>query len=225
MNIVTFPANSKLFGSKMDDAKKKRAIQQAKNDKAADIYENIYTFIQDLELTVEYFNFLSMNTQEQQLYFSQDGHLVPTRENDDLVGPESLSTLQYTARFAYNGTTENHMANTAGEYKNISMNQLSTYAEIKSATPMPDRIEQYGDEYKNLYTNVNGTTFQNLTVSLDFPVQFSTDGIALNIDIDGSSSNVPLADPSTPIQFTSFDGTDLYLTINGTPRKITTAAP
>lgn len=174
------------------------------------------------EMTEDYFNFFSMNNQEMQMYLSQDGHLVPTRENAELVGNNSLSTTQYTARFAYNGTTDNHMANTAGEYKNLTMNKLSTRADIIAATPMPDRIEQYGDENKNLYTNVNGTTSQNLTVPTTYPVNFTTDGTNLFVNINGVASDVALSDPSIAIRFISFDGTNLVLTINGVPRTIAT---
>jgi hypothetical protein len=177
------------------------------------------------ELTEDYFNFFSMNNQEMQRYLSQDGHLVPTRTNSELVGNNSLSTTQYTARFAYNGTTDNHMANTAGEYKNLTMNKLSTRANILSMTPMPNRIEQYSDENKNLYTNVNGTTYQNLTVPTTYPVNFTTNGTNLIVNINGIISYVTLSDASIPIKFTSFDGTYLFLTINGIPRKIQTLAP
>ena len=140
-------------------------------------------------MSQEWTYFFSMNNQEQQRFFSQDGHLVPTRTSDEL---NTLSTTQYTARFAYNGTTENHMANVAGTYKNLTMNNLTTRSDIVAATPMPNRIEQYGDENKNLYTNVNGTTYQNLTVSLDYPVQFSTDGTNLFVDINGVTKQVTL---------------------------------
>lgn len=148
------------------------------------------------ELQIDYLNFFSMNNQEMQLFFSQDGHLVPTRTNAELVGDppssDSLSTTQYTARFAYNGDTDNHMANTAGQYKNISMNVLSTRSEIVAMTPMPNRIEQYSDEDKNLYTNVDGTTYQNLTVALTYPVNFSTDGTNLFVNINGTTKQVTL---------------------------------
>jgi hypothetical protein len=178
------------------------------------------------ELQEDYFNFLSMNNQESQLFFSQDGHLVPTRKNSELVGngtsTHGLSTKQYTARFAYNGDTDNHMANVAGQYKNITVNQLSTRAAIVSSTPMPNRIEQYGDENKNLYTNVNGTTFQNLTVPLTFPISFTSDGTNLLVNINGVSSDVVLSDPAIPMRFLSFDGTNLVVSINGVSRTITT---
>lgn len=140
-------------------------------------------------LSQEWTYFFSMNTQEQQRFFSQDGHLVPTRTDTEL---KALSTTQYTARFSYNGTTNNHMANVAGQYKNLTMNTLSTRAAIVAATPMPNRIEQYGDENQNLYTNVNGTTFQNLTVSLAFPMNFSTDGTNLFATINGVTKQVTL---------------------------------
>lgn len=169
------------------------------------------------QLREEYFHFFSMNTQEQQLYFSQDGHLVPTRTTSDL---NTLSTEQYTARFAYNGTTENHMANVAGIFKNLTLNQLSTRSSILSMTPMPNRIEQYGDENQVLYSNVNGTIFQNLTVSTAFPMQFSTDGTNSFLNVNGSNANVPTANVAIPLQFTSFDGTYLYLNIAGNPHKI-----
>lgn len=173
--------------------------------------------------------YLSMNTQEQQRYFSNDGHLVPTRQNTELVGDgkedTGLSTTQYTARFAYNGDTDNHMANTAGEYKNLTMNKLTTRADIVSSTPLASRIEQYSDENKLLYTNVNGTIYQNLTVPLTYPMNFATDGTLLTVNINGVNSDVPLADPTIPITFTSFDGTYLFLTIGGVPRKILTDAP
>ncbi len=209
MNVLTFPSTSKPL----------------KVSSKLKVSPQLNSLVGEMELNEDFFNFFSMNTQEQQLFFSQDGHLVPTRTNDELVGPNSLSTSQYTARFAYNGTTENHMANTAGEFKNISMNQLSTRAAIVAAIPMPDRIEQYGDENKLLYTNVNGTTFQNLTVGLSFPMQFATDGTTLSLNINGTPSNVPISAPTCVVHFDSFDGTNLFLTINGDPRKIVTAAP
>lgn len=142
----------------------------------------------------EYFNFLSMNTQEQQLFFSNDGHLVPTRENSELVGGSSLSTEQYTARYAYNGTTDNHMANTAGEYKNLTMNLLSTRTDILSMTPMPNRIEQYSDENHNLYSNVNASVNQ-------LPVNTTASLGVLNFSIDGSGN--------------------LFATINGVTKQVT----
>jgi hypothetical protein len=168
--------------------------------------------------------FLSMNTQEQQRYFSNDGHLVPTRTNTDLVGNGSsntgLSTSQYTARFAYNGDTNNHMANVAGQYKNLTMNLLSTRSQIISMTPMGNRIEQYADENKLLYTNVNGTMYQNLTIATTYPMNFSTNGTLLNSSINGTNYNVPTAAAAIPLQFTSSDGSYLYLTIAGNPFKI-----
>jgi hypothetical protein len=177
---------------------------------------------QNGHLRDEFFAFFSMNTQEQQLFFSQDGHLVPTRTSADL---SALSTPQYTGRFAYNGTTNNHMANTAGIYKNLTMNQLSTRSQILAMTPLGNRIEFYGDENKNLYTNVNGTIFQNLMVAKTYPVNFSTDGTNLSVNVNGTTSDVVLTNTAIPIQFTSFDGTYLFLNIAGTPRKILTAAP
>ena len=176
----------------------------------------------DGTINAQHQNFFMLNTQEQARYFSNDGHLVPTRTTEDL---DTLSTTQYTARFAYNMETDNHMANTAGEYKNLTMNVLTTRTDIIAMTALPERIEQYGDENDFLYTNVNGDVQQNLTISLDFPMQFSTDGTNLSVDINGVISDVVLTDPTIPINFTSFDGTDLFLTINGTPRKIVTAAP
>lgn len=177
---------------------------------------------QNGHLRDEFFNFFSMNTQEQQLFFSQDGHLVPTRTSSDL---STLSTAQYTGRFAYNGTTNNHMANTAGTFKNITMSQLSTRANILAMTPLVNRIEFYGDENNNLYTNVNGTVFENLTIATTYPVSFSTDGTNLSVNINGTTSDVVLTNTAIPVQFTSFDGTYLYLNIAGTPRKILTLAP
>lgn len=140
-------------------------------------------------MSQEWSYYFSMNTQEQQLYFSQDGHLVPTRTSTEL---STLSTTQYTGRFAYNSTTNNHMANTAGQFQNLTMNALSTHAAIVAATPLPNRIEQYGDENKNLYTNVNGTTFQNLTVPLTYPVNFTTDGTNLFVNLNGTNKQVTL---------------------------------
>ena len=182
---------------------------------------------QDGQFRDEYTNFFSLNTQEQARYFSNDGHLVPTRTNLDLVGDgksdTGLSTTQYTARFSYNGTTNNHMANTAGQYKNITMNTLSTRAAIVGMTPMANTIEFFSDENKNLYTNVNGTIYQNLTVPLTFPVNFTTDGTNLSVNISGTTSDVVLSDPSIPMKFTAFDGTNLTVTINGVPRTIVTS--
>lgn len=175
------------------------------------------------ELTEDYFNFFSMNNQETQQYFSQDGHLNPTRTDLEL---ETLSTEQYTARIAYNGDTQNFMGNTAGEYKNFSQSMVTTRSDILAMTPLPDRIEQYSDEDNNLYTNVDGVVYQNPTVpATSDPVNFDTDGTELSVTINGTASDVVLTDTSTPIKFTSFDGTYLFLTINGTPRKIETLAP
>lgn len=175
---------------------------------------------QNGELKDEYFNFFTLNTQEQGIYFSNDGHLVPTRSDSDL---STLSTTQYTARFAYNGDTKNHMANTAGEYKNVSQNVISTRSDILAMTPLPDRIEQYSDENNNLYTNVDGTVYQNPTVpATSDPVNFNTDGTNLSVTINSVTSDIVLSDPSIPMIFTGFDGVNLFVTINGIPRTIVT---
>lgn len=134
------------------------------------------------QLKDEYFNFFSMNNQEQQLYFSQDGHLVPTRTGSELT---ALSTTQYTARYAYNGTTNNNMVNTNGLYENLTTNQITTRANIVSMTPTPDRIQQYADENGLLYTNVNGSTQQNLTVPVTYPVSITSDGTNLFVNNNG----------------------------------------
>ena len=135
-------------------------------------------------LSQEWTYFFSMNNQQQQLWFSNDGHLVPTRTTADLT---ALNTTQYTARSNYNGDTDNFVGNVAGTFMNYTMNQLTTRADIVAATPPANTIQQFGDENKNLYTNVNGTTSQNLTVPLTYPINITSDGSNLFVNINGSN--------------------------------------
>jgi hypothetical protein len=110
------------------------------------------------QLNPDFFNFFSMNNQEFQRYFSNDGHLVPTRTDDEL---KKLSTSQYTARYAYNGTTKNAMVNIDGTYENLTVFLLNEdFSELSSRTHKKNRMQFFADTNKNLFVNIDGELFQ-----------------------------------------------------------------
>ena len=71
------------------------------------------------ELSNLWRNFFTLNTQNMEQFFANEGHLVPSRTQADI---DVLSTSQFKARSLYNNDTGNFMGNTGNEYQNYTMN-------------------------------------------------------------------------------------------------------
>jgi hypothetical protein len=106
------------------------------------------------QLSDEYFNFFTMNTQQQQYYFSNDGHLTPMRTTSDLT---ALSTDNYTGRYAYNSTTDSPMVNVNGTYLNIATSFLLSPSRLFSMNHTNHkRLHLYQTEDDRLFVTING---------------------------------------------------------------------
>lgn len=152
--------------------------------------------MQDGYLPVEWQNWFSINSQNISLFFANVGHLVPSRTNSDITALSGVGLTQptyYKARTLYNNDTNNFMGNINGTYLNYTMNNLTTRANILSMMSAPATIQYFGDENKNLYANVNGTTQQ-------VPKNTTTSTGTLNFKLDGSGN--------------------LYATINGVDHQV-----
>lgn len=136
-------------------------------------------------------NFFTLNTQNLELFFANEGHLVPSRTQSDI---DVLSIPSFKARNLYNNDTGNFMGNTGDTYQNYTMNLLSTRAQILSMTPSTSQLQYFGDENNDLYSNVNGILDQ-------IPKNITASTGVLNFSVDG--------------------GGNLYATINGVTKQVT----
>ena len=143
------------------------------------------------ELSNMWRNFFTLNTQNMEQFFANEGHLVPSRTQADI---DVLSTSQFKARSLYNNDTGNFMGNTGDEYQNYTMNLLSTRASILAMTPSSSQIQYFGDENNNLYANVDSSLDQ-------VPKNTTASTGVLNFSVDG--------------------GGNLFATINGVTKQVT----
>lgn len=148
-------------------------------------------------LSVEWQNFFSINAQNMELFFANVGHLIPSRTESDIAQINAASSSQpefYKARSLYNNDTANFMGYTNGKYSNYTMNDLTTRTSILAMTAVPNQLQYFGDENKNLYTNVNGLINQiPKNTSINDVMNFSSDGAGnLYVTINGITKQVTL---------------------------------
>ena len=148
-------------------------------------------------LSVEWQNYFTMNSQNMELFFANVGHLVPSRTNSDIQQMNVASASQpdfFKARSLYNNDTANFMGFTNGQYSNYTMNNLTTRASILAMTAVPSQIQYFGDQNKNLYTNVDGLINQiPKNTTLNNIINFSSDGVGnLYVTINGVTRQVTL---------------------------------
>lgn len=105
------------------------------------------------QMNDEYFNFFTTNNQNMQYWLSNDGHLAPTRSTSDLT---TLSTTQYTGRYAYNMTTDSPMTNVAGTYVNVTTHTFLSSAELLSMTIDHQRTHLFVTEDDRAFISLNG---------------------------------------------------------------------
>lgn len=110
-------------------------------------------------LPVEWQNFFSMNNQNMKLFFSNTGHLVPSRSNADVTLLSNAGLTDptiYKARNLYNNDTNNFMGNVNGTYLNYTMHSFMDSRQLNSIYHPKKTIRYFSDENNNLYVNING---------------------------------------------------------------------
>jgi hypothetical protein len=114
-----------------------------------------FSLSQTGQLSDEFFNFFTINNQNLQYWQSNDGHLMPPRTTSDLT---TLSTTQYTGRYAYNTTTGSPMTNVEGTYVNVTTHTLLSSAQLfsKNFEQEKSRSHLYITEDDRLFISING---------------------------------------------------------------------
>ena len=152
---------------------------------------------EDGYLPPEWQNFFSINNQNFKLFFSNVGHLVPSRTNADisvLSNAGMTDPTLYVARSLYNNDTSNFMGNVSGTYLNYTMHTFLTRSKLLSMTYPKHTIRYFGDESNNLYVNVNGhaTQIPRLTKESTHTLNFHVDESGLHAVINGRHHRLTL---------------------------------
>lgn len=105
-------------------------------------------------------NYFSINSQNMIYYFSNTGHAVPKRSDDEI---KALSTQQNNTRYLYNSTTDSPMTNVAGSYRNITTTVLLTPEKFSSYAPPSQRFEVICTTDGGIFVTINGQLHRLLT--------------------------------------------------------------
>lgn len=105
-------------------------------------------------------NFFSINSQNMTWYFSNVGHAVPQRSDDEIT---ALSTTDNMTRYLYNSTTDSPMTNVAGSYRNITTTMFMTPEKLSSYSPSLRRLDVIATTDGGIFVTVNGQLHRILT--------------------------------------------------------------